>query len=132
VNIVTSDSMVNGVANTLRPDVSGPVRIIGSPDNWFDTSVFTAVTDFGNLGRNLVIGPSFFNTDFSIVKNTDLGERLHVQFRVEMFDLLNHANFGQPGAVVATPVFGQITNTRFPTGEAGSSRQIQFAIKVSF
>ena len=101
-------------------------------DRWFDTSVFTPVPRFGNLGRNVVIGPGFNNTDFSLVKDTALGERIRVQFRVEFFDLFNHANFGQPGNVVGTPGFGRITNTRFQTGESGSSRQIQFGIKLMF
>ena len=131
VNIITSNSTVNGVANTLRPDVTGPVATIGTVDKWFDTSVFRAVTRFGNLGRNVIIGPGFSNTDFSVIKNTTLGEKLRLQFRAEFFDLFNHANFGPPGAVVGTPTFGQITSTRFSTGESGSSRQIQFAIKIS-
>src|SRR6185436_865662 len=122
-NIVTGDSTVNGVANTLRPDVTGPIKILGSVERWFDTSVFTAVPRFGNLGRNVVIGPGFNNTDFSVTKNTKLSERLRAQFRVEFFDVFNHANFGRPGNVVGTPAFGRITSTRFPTGEAGSSRQ---------
>jgi hypothetical protein len=130
VNIITNDTTVNGVAGTLRPDVNGPVQTTGSVDHWFDTSVFTSVPRFGNLGRNVVIGPGFNNVDFSIIKNTRLSENIRVQFRAEFFDLFNHANFGQPGNVVGTPLFGQITNTRFPTGETGSSRQIQFAIKV--
>jgi len=130
VNIVTSNSTVNGVANTLRPDVSAPSAIIGSVDRWFDISVFAAVPRFGSLGRNVVIGPGFNNTDFSVIKNTKLSEKLHVQLRAEVFDVFNHANFGQPGNVVATPTFGRITSTRFPTGETGSSRQIQFAVKL--
>jgi len=132
VNIITSNSTVNGVANTLRPDVTGPIATIGTVEQWFDTSVFSAVPRFGSLGRNVVIGPGFSNTDFSVIKNTTLGEALHMQFRAEFFDLFNHANFGPPGTVVGTPAFGQITSTRFPTGESGSSRQIQFAIKLSF
>ena len=131
VNIVTSNSTVNGIANTLRPDVTGPITIVGSVDRWFDTSVFRAVPSFGSLGRNVVIGPGFNNTDFSVIKNTQLGENLRMQFRVEFFDLFNHANFGPPGVVVGTPAFGQITSTRFPTGESGSSRQIQFAVKIT-
>lgn len=131
VNIVTSNSTVNGIANTLRPDVSGPIDITGSVERWFDTSVFTAVTRFGSLGRNVVIGPGFSNTDFSVIKNMKIGEQLKMQFRVEFFDLFNHANFGAPGIVVGTPAFGQITSTRFPTGESGSSRQIQFAVKFN-
>jgi Carboxypeptidase regulatory-like domain/TonB dependent receptor-like, beta-barrel len=130
VNIVTSNSTVNGVANTLRPDLTGPIKIIGDVDRWFDTSAFTPVARFGSLGRNVVIGPGFNNTDFSVIKNTRLGEKARLQLRAEFFDLFNHANFGQPGNVVGSAAFGRITNTRFPTGESGSSRQIQFALKL--
>ena len=132
VNIVTTNSTVTGLANTLRPDVAGPIRLIGNSDRWFDTSIFKPVPGFGTLGRNVVIGPGFSNTDLSVMKNTRLGETMRAQFRVEIFDLFNHANFGQPGNVVDTPAFGRITNTRFPTGESGSSRQVQFALKVIF
>ena len=120
------------MAGTLRPDVNGPIKILGSVDAWFDTSVFAPVARFGNLGRNVVIGPTFNNTDFSITKTTKLNERFRLQLRAEIFDLFNHANFGQPGNVVGTPSFGRITNTRFPTGESGSSRQIQFALRLIF
>ena len=132
INIVTSNSTVNGVANTLRPDVIGPVQLVGNVDRWFDTSVFVPVAGFGNLGRNVVIGPGFSNTDFSIIKNTMLSEKIRVQFRAEFFDLFNHPNFGQPGNVVGGPNFGRIVNTRFPTGESGTSRQVQFALKLLF
>ena len=130
INIVTTNSTVNGVAGTLRPDVNGPINILGRVDAWFDTSVFTPVTRFGNLGRNVVIGPTFNNTDFSVTKTTKFGDRFRLQFRTEFFDILNHANLGQPGNVVGSPFFGQITNTRFPTGESGSSRQIQFGLRL--
>jgi hypothetical protein len=132
VNIVTGNVTVNGVPNTLRPDVSGPIRIIGSTDRWFDTSVFTAVDRFGNFPRNVVVGPGFNNTDFSVIKDIKLRDKVSAKFRVEFFDLFNHANFGQPGNVVGTPAFGRITNTRFPTGESGSSRQVQVALKLVF
>jgi hypothetical protein len=132
VNVVTSNSTVTGVANTLRPDVRGSIAIIGTVDRWFDTSVFSSVAGFGNLGRNVVVGPGFNNTDFSLMKTADLSDKIRMQFRVEVFDLFNHANFGQPGNVVGTPGFGRITNTRFPTGESGSSRQMQLGMKVMF
>lgn len=132
VNIVTTNSTVNGVANTLRPDVQGPVEVFGEVDGWFDTSAFAAVPRFGNLGRNVIAGPTFNNTDISLIKNTSIGEDLRVQFRAEVFDVFNHANFGRPGNTVGTPSFGRISSTRFPTGESGSSRQIQFAVKFGF
>ena len=131
VNIVTSNSSLNGVPNTVRPDVTGPIQIIGSVDQWFDPSVFVAANHFGNLGRNVVIGPGFNNVDLSVIKNARAG-RVMMQFRVDAFDVFNHPNFGPPGNLVGSPTFGRITRTRLPTGEAGSSRQIQLAVRLSF
>jgi hypothetical protein len=132
VNIITTNSTINGVPNTLRPDVTGPIQITGSVERWFDPSVFVPVNRFGNLGRNVVLGPGFSTADFSVIKNTNFSESLRLQFRAEFFDIFNHANFGQPGNVVGSANFGRITNTRFPTGDSGSSRQVQFALKLSF
>jgi hypothetical protein len=132
VNIVTSTSTLNGLPNTVRPDVTGPIRIIGSVDEWFDPSVFVPVDRFGTLGRNVVIGPAFHNTDLSVIRNVKIRARARLQFRADFFDLFNHANFGPPGNIVDSPTFGKITRTRFPTGEAGSSRQIQLGVKLSF
>jgi hypothetical protein len=132
VNVVTSNSSLNGVPNTVRPDVTGPVRIIGSVDQWFDPSVFVAVDRFGNLGRNVVIGPDFHNTDLSILKTVIVNGGARLQFRVDLFDVFNHPNLGPPGNIVGTPTFGRITRTRMPTGESGSSRQIQLAVKLVF
>jgi hypothetical protein len=131
VNIVTSNSTLNGTPNTVRPDVIGPIRIIGSVDQWFDTSAFVAANHFGNLGRNVVIGPAFHNTDLSVSKSMRPGG-IGLQFRVDVFDLFNHPNFGPPGNIVGSPTFGKITRTRFSTGEGGSSRQIQLGMRLSF
>jgi hypothetical protein len=89
---------------------------------------------FGNIGRNTVTGPGFNNVDFSLIKRTKVGENKLIEFRWEIFDLFNHANFGQPGRVaqVGSTTFGVITNTRFPTGDSGSSRQMQFALKFKY
>src|SRR5262249_6025302 len=75
VNIVTTNSTVTGVVGTLRPDVTGPVAIVGSVDRWFDTSVFVPFPHFGNLGRNVIIGPGLSNADFALMKTTELGEK---------------------------------------------------------
>ena len=133
VNIVVNNATFTGTNNTVRPDVTGPIEILGTPNRWFDISPFIVpVGRFGSLGRNVVIGPGFNNTDFSVIKRTRFGESQMIEFRWEVFDLFNHANFGQPGRVVGTANFGQITNTRFPTGDSGSSRQMQFALKYKF
>lgn len=151
VTIVTNINAFTGVA-TLRPDLIGQLNVLGHPNQWFTNTVCdprvscsagtvfalpvspAGVFHFGNLGRNIVIGPGFSNTDFSVLKTTKIVERVRMQFRAEVFDIFNHANFGQPVrvAVPGSTTFGTITNTRFPTGDSGSSRQIQFAMKFIF
>jgi Carboxypeptidase regulatory-like domain/TonB dependent receptor len=86
----------------------------------------------GNLGRDSITGPGFLNTDFSVTKNTKITEKLNLQFRSEMFDVFNHPNFGNPVLTTTSGSFGTIQSTRFPTGDFGSSRQIQFALKLLF
>ena len=133
VNIVVNNAAFTGTNNTVRPDVTGPIDTIGTVNRWFDTSPFVVpVGRLGNLGRNVVIGPGFNNTDVSLIKRTRLTESQLIEFRWEVFDVFNHANFGQPGRVVGTDTFGRIVNTRFPTGDSGSSRQMQFALKYKF
>lgn len=149
-----SNSSFTGVAS-LRPDLVGTIQTKGNPSRWFATAtcnpnsvnstcatsnpVFAlpiagGVYHFGNLGRNVITGPRFSNTDFSVLKNTKITERLTVQFRAELFDVFNHPNFGQPGriAIPGSTSFGQFTSTRFPTGDFGSARQVQFALKLLF
>ena len=138
LNIITSNSGFTG-NQTVRPDVTGPVVVTGNPNRWFaNPGVFvfpgtgTTVTHFGDLSRNAVTGPDFINADFSVIKTTKITESTSLQFRTEAFDLLNHPNFGNPGRVLGTSTFGVVSNTRVPTGDFGSSRQIQFALKFQF
>jgi hypothetical protein len=89
---------------------------------------------FGNLPRNSIVGPGFSDTDLSLIKNVKLSGSARVQLRLEVFNLFDVANLGQPGriAIVGSTAFGVITNTRFATGDSGSSRQVQFAAKFLF
>jgi hypothetical protein len=137
LNVVLATTSITGVANSVRPNANGPVRTTGSAlTNWFvnPTTVFAvpAPGSLGNLGRNAVVGPNFQDVDLSLIKNTKLTERLNAQFRADAFDLLNHPNYGQPGRVFGTSSFGTISSTRFPTGDSGSSRQLQLALKLQF
>jgi hypothetical protein len=64
---------------------------------------------FGDLGRNAIFGPGYRNWDFSISKNTVLGERVNLQLRAEFFNLLNHPNFALPNHNI-TPGYDQFGN----------------------
>jgi hypothetical protein len=86
----------------------------------------------GDMTRDAIVGPNFLNTDFSLSKTTKITERFNLEFRAEMFDIFNHPNFGDPVLTVTSGSFGEIQSTRFPTGDFGSSRQIQLALKLRF
>jgi hypothetical protein len=114
----------------FSPATNGNATFVGYVQNPFVFS--SSASAFGNLGRNVIIGPGFSNVDFALNKNTNITERLRWQIRVDSFDLLNHANYGQPGKTFGTASFGLISDTRFPPGDSGSSRQLQLATKLVF
>jgi hypothetical protein len=62
----------------------------------------------GTVGRNSFTGPAFFDADISGEKNFAITERIHAQFRVELFNIFNHANLGQPSTCVDCPTGGEI------------------------
>jgi hypothetical protein len=91
----------------------------------------------GTAGRNDVPGPGLLNLDFSVFKNNyirKVSETFNVQFRAEIFNILNHANFALPVEPDNTDVFddtGASTGTEgLLTKTTTDPRQIQFAIKV--
>ncbi len=122
----------NPVRPFVNPAFSGPV-ILGDPNQWFNPAAFLAPPNnsgfYGNLGRDTLIGPGLATWDFSALKDTRIRERLNLQFRAEMFNLLNHANFNSPNAVVFTPS-GVSPTAGVITSTSTSSRQIQFGLKL--
>jgi hypothetical protein len=91
----------------------------------------------GNAGRNILIGPGLTNVDFSVFKNNyirRISENFNLQFRAEIFNILNHANFAPPTTPDNTDIFDP---TGSPTGVAGllsrtttTAREVQFAVKI--
>ena len=152
-SVTTNINTFTGNA-TLRPDLVGDPAIVGTANQWFANSVCdpriagsctassvfalpvsaSGVVHFGNLPRNAILSPGFSDTDLSVIKNIKLSAQSRVQLRVEVFNVFNQANLGLPGrvATVGSTSFGLITATRFPTGDSGSARQVQFAAKFLF
>jgi hypothetical protein len=121
----------NPVRPSWNPNPPGPV-ILGGTTQWFDPNAFIvpASGTFGNVGRNVLTGPGLATWDFSVLKKTHLFERLNLQFRAEIFNLLNRANLDTPNLIVFTsaagtpsPVAGTFTST------STTSRQVQFGLK---
>jgi hypothetical protein len=98
-----------------------------SRQQWFNPAAFTNPVSgqFGNVGRNTLTGPSNVGIDFSIFKNFPINERARIQFRTEFFNLVNHPNFRGLSTTYDGSNPGELTG-------AGTSRQIQFALKLLF
>ncbi len=117
---------------SLNPSFSGPV-VLGNPNQWFNPEAFVLpmAGTYGNVGRGVYSGPGLADVDASLFKTTAITERTNLQFRAEVFNVLNHTNFGTPNATVfsngaISPSAGLITAT------ATTSRQIQFGLKLIF
>jgi hypothetical protein len=94
---------------------------------WFNTACFTLQDPFtfGNSGRNSVFAPGYANVDLSVQKSFPVSERMRVEGRLEVFNLLNNVNFDVPNRTAFSSNFGRIFS-------AGPARQMQLAIKVHF
>jgi hypothetical protein len=117
-----------------RPNVIGnPNSGPRNPQEWFDVKAFQQLQPdplgrfevFGDEGRNAVRGPGYVNWDASAFKNIRLTESKELQFRGELFNLLNHTNFRLPVSDIESPTFGQIQSDVSP-------RVIQVALKFLF
>src|SRR5881628_2357481 len=120
----------------LNPNFKGKV-ISGSVDHWFDPGAFTvpAPGTFGNAGRSSLRGPGLFNVDTSLFKKIPIREGLNLQFRAEVFNAFNRANFAYPNGIIwqgnssnysVSDSAGEITAT------STASRQIQLALRLVF
>lgn len=86
-----------------------------------------------NIGKNAWYGPDYVNVDTAALKNTIITERVTLQFRFEVFNLFNHAQFSQPGNLLQdTATFGQSLSTIIRPDGTTSARQIQVALKLLF
>ena len=122
----------NPVRPFVNPAFTGPV-ILGNPSRWFNPAAFLAPPNnsgfYGNLGRDTLVGPGLAAWDLSFLKDTRLSERTNLQFRAELFNVLNRANFNTPNAIVFTPT-GVSPTAGVITSTSTSSRQIQFGLKL--
>jgi hypothetical protein len=134
---IGTNTFGNGDFINQRPNCVAGLTPYADPQtvtNWLNPAAFSMpmAGTFGNCGRNTIYGPNFRNVDFSVLKETKLGQSRNLEFRAEFFNILNHPAFAQPDTAFGTPTFGEIFNTLGRTLGAGTSRQIQFVLRFSF
>lgn len=129
-------NVVPGV-NPINSDWESAPDVIG----YLNGAAFEQPADgtFGNLGRNAIFGPKFWNVDFALAKSTQIFDRLNLQFRAEFFNIFNHPNFALPNFFVdpGSPQQGLITQTpdqaqTNPGLGGGGPRVVQLGLKLIF
>ena len=126
---ITQDVANIGAGPAQRPNLTGDPNLPSdqqSPDRWFNTEAFSLQEPFtfGSAPRNPVFGPGFANVDMSLSKNWFL-QSGRLEFRWEIFNLLNRTNFNLPNRFFGTPNFGRIFS-------AQNAREMQFGLRYSF
>jgi hypothetical protein len=112
------------------PAPSGP-RNFDPVGTWLNASAFQRLDltanagQFGTEGRNVNVGPGYADWDFAALKNFKVTESKQLQFRAELFDVLNRTNFRLPDSDISSPTFNHILAAEAP-------RQVQFALKFMF
>jgi hypothetical protein len=128
--VTASGSPTNTGAGTRADVVPGanPKLDDRSVDRWFNVAAFSIPVAFnwGNAGRNTLTGPPIYNFDFTLSKRFPWTEQRSVLFRTEFFNAFNTPQFTLPASTIGATGVAAISST------ARSSRQIQFALKVSF
>jgi hypothetical protein len=144
-----NDAYWNANCDPAPPSLSAPIRGDSTtnpptpPVAWL--SPLACFNLRGQQGRNTLIGPGVMGLDFSIFKNNRIpriSENFNIQFRAEMFNILNHPNFGPPGPGDGnTDIFDATGASLAPSAGGGAGvllrttvpeRQIQFAMKIIF
>jgi hypothetical protein len=143
VNVTISragSSVPGGYNMTQRPDVVPGVPLTPpggqTVNSWINPAAFRtpAPGTWGNAGRNLARGPALAQLDMGLSKRFTIAERGAIEFRTEVFNLFNRAQYGDPTGDITVPAqFGIIQSTinTTPVG-TGTPRQFQFMIRAVF
>ena len=120
---------LQGTRSSDRPDRIGSGEVDNPTlDRWIDLSAFreAPLGEFGDAGVGILRAPSYWNVDTSISKRFLTFGQQYLLFRAEMFNALNHPNFGPPERNIRSQTFGRITST------VGDARIVQLVVKYYF
>jgi hypothetical protein len=121
--------LVNGLPTGTALAYSNPPNPVRED---FDPSAFSLpiAGTYGDVGRNVLIGPGLEDVDLSLVKTMPVNERANLEFRAEFFNALNHTNFGLPKNIVLTTSGTPASSAGLISTTATDAREIQFGAKI--
>ncbi len=124
----------NPIRPSWNPAFSGSV-ITGNPNQYYNPNAFIVPLNgtYGNVGRDTLEGPGLTDVDLSLAKRIPITERIHLQFRGDLFNVLNHTNFNAPNPIVFTAATGGASPTAgLITSTTTTSRQVQLSLKLQW
>lgn len=124
----------NPIRPSWNPAFSGSV-ISGNPNQYYNPAAFSVPLNgtYGNVGRDVLEGPGLTDVDLSLSKRIPISERIHLQFRGDLFNILNHTNFNAPNPIVFTAATGGASPTAgLITSTTTTSRQVQLSLKLQW
>jgi hypothetical protein len=135
----SANDLPDGNSRNPRPNIvpGVPIYPAGGPtfSQWFNPAAFAipASRTWGNAGRAIATGPGLAQVDFALQKNTRITESKAIVLRLEMFNMFNRTQAGNPGTTFTSPAsFGLVTSGLNRTIGTGTSRQLQLAMRVNF
>lgn len=133
LNFTSSGASLLAPGNQQSPNLVAPLTIskgINVGNEWFSRNSFAAPTGttFGNVGRNILRGPGFYNLDFSLFKTFAFTERFNLEVRGETFNLSNTPQFANPNTNLQDANYGYVTSVN----SGGGARSVQLGLKLSF
>jgi hypothetical protein len=124
-NVVSSTSVPNPNRNQWFAVATTPLAANGQTSGPWQRPL---AGTFGNVTRNMLVGPGWLNSDLAISKEFPIKEQLRAQFRVEMYNVFNHTNLGNPNGCVDCGGGGVITSV----ANNATMRRMQFAVRLDF
>jgi hypothetical protein len=138
MNFSASSTSLNASGNSQRPNVSGPVEIIGEKGPgkyWFTPTSFSnpVAGTIGNVGRNILHGPRLFSINGSVFRKFSFGDRVRLEFRAEAYNATNTPQFDLPNTTLGDAAFGQITTAQGNQAvKVNMSRVFQGSLRIVF
>jgi outer membrane receptor protein involved in Fe transport len=124
---VPGDPANIGISGYSRPHVTGDPKGPQTQEQWFNVAAFSVPNlAFGNAKRNLLRAPEYWNVDLGLQRNIPFGPNNQVQVRLDVFNVLNHINLGNPEVNITSPNAGRITSM------VGQPRQVQLGLRMLF
>ncbi|HEX4770218.1 MAG TPA: TonB-dependent receptor [Bryobacteraceae bacterium] len=132
---IGNQGFLNSPDMTSRPELVGNPQVSNQSANlWFNPAAYgvPSLYTFGNAGRNSMRGPNFVELDWQLAKKFTVTERVGIEFRWDVFNVINRQNLALPNTQVDSPAGGLITDLQICSTCGNGMRNMQFGAHITF